>query len=263
MNRRQSILTVPGFQKSYVPINEAVEKLRISDKNIIHVAEDGTEQTVYEALNSKSDGSSTSDNPISYAYAFDEQLNVGDVLPQDVDVSIVDTEVYQFLDTNSGKVYTVAYSDEAEDFVVTKVEDADLNAVYYFAPQRTYYRIVPVVGISSTTYQCAVIATAVAKVEPQISAGLSVSVVMDPSKYNVIGKIDSLTITAPDEGDTIPYDIGLVPVIGRFTANSNSVNISLPSDVSVCSSNPDIEADHTYEYNIFDGVFNLIDVTVE
>lgn len=264
MDRSQSILTIKGHTKSYVPveqvINELVKRVRISDNNVIHKSEDGTEQSVHDVLNSKGDATTTG-NPIDYTYAFETPLEVGDVLPQEIDVSIVDDQVYHFLDTNSGKVYTIAYSDEAGDFIATEVNDADLNAVYYYGPQRTYYKIVAVNNVDSTTYQCAVVATAVARVEPLISAGPSVSIVLDPSKYNVIDKINTLTITGSNDGDQVPYNTGLTPVVGRFIANINNVTISLPPNIAVCENNPDIEANHTYEYNIFDGVFNLIDVT--
>ena len=263
MNRLQSILTIKGHTKSYVPIEQAIKELvegvRISDNNIIHKSEDGTEQSVYDVLNSKKD--TTTGDPIDYAYAFETPLEVGDVLPQEIDVSMFDDQVYHFLDTNSGKVYTITYSDEAEDFIATEVNDADLNTVYYYGPQRTYYKIVAVNNIDSTTYQCAVVATAVSRVEPLISIGPSVSIVLDPSKYNVIDKINTLTITSSNDGDQVPYNTGLTPVVGRFVANIDNVTISLPPNIAVCENNPDIEADHTYEYNIFDGVFNLIDVT--
>lgn len=90
------------------------------------------------------------------------------------------------------------------------------------------------------------------------SNALVASVILDPAIYHEVVSCDSLTI-ADVADDT--YDYSLCTFIGRFTANSDNVNITLPSGILPADSNPDIEAGHIYEYNIFDGVFSLIDVT--
>jgi len=90
------------------------------------------------------------------------------------------------------------------------------------------------------------------------SNALVAAVTLDPTVYHEVEDCDSLTI-ADVADDT--YDYSLCTFIGRFTANSDDVTITLPSGILPADSNPDTEAGHTYEYNIFDGVFSLIDVT--
>lgn len=87
---------------------------------------------------------------------------------------------------------------------------------------------------------------------------LTASVTLDPTVYHEVDDCDSLTII--DVADDT-YDYSLCTFVGRFTANSDDVNITLPTGILPADSNPDTEAGHTYEYNIFDGVFSLIDVT--
>lgn len=87
---------------------------------------------------------------------------------------------------------------------------------------------------------------------------LAANITLDPTIYHEVEDCDSLTI-ADVSDDT--YDYSLCNFIGRFTANSDNVNITLPSGILPADSNPDTEAGHMYEYNIFDGVFSLIDVT--
>jgi len=51
-------------------------------------------------------------------------------------------------------------------------------------------------------------------------------------------------------------------IIGRFIAGVNDIPISVNyEDMIFPDTNPSIVSGHTYEFNIFDGVFNLIDVT--
>ena len=51
-------------------------------------------------------------------------------------------------------------------------------------------------------------------------------------------------------------------IIGRFIAGVNDIPISVNYDGMIFpDTNPSIVSGHTYEFNIFDGVFNLIDVT--
>lgn len=87
---------------------------------------------------------------------------------------------------------------------------------------------------------------------------LTATVTLDPAIYHEVEDCDSLTI-ADVADDT--YDYSLCTFIGRFTANSDNVNITLPSGILPADSNPDTKAGHTYEYSIFDGVFSIFDVT--
>lgn len=88
---------------------------------------------------------------------------------------------------------------------------------------------------------------------------LAATVTLDPTVYHEVEDCDSLTI-ADVADDT--YDYSLCTFVGRFTANSDNVNIKLPTGILPANNNPDTEAGHTYEYSILDGVFSIFDVTV-
>lgn len=54
----------------------------------------------------------------------------------------------------------------------------------------------------------------------------------------------------------------LLPIQGKFIAGVDNIPISNNDDCIIFPDNlPSIVSGHTYEFNIFDGVFNLIDVT--
>ena len=58
------------------------------------------------------------------------------------------------------------------------------------------------------------------------------------------------------------YSYELLPVQGRFVAGADNITITSEySDMIFPDTNPSIISNHTYEFNIFDSVFNLIDVT--
>lgn len=50
-------------------------------------------------------------------------------------------------------------------------------------------------------------------------------------------------------------------ISGRFYASANNISICLTPTLAPAQSNPSIELQHTYEFSIYDGIFNLIDVT--
>lgn len=58
------------------------------------------------------------------------------------------------------------------------------------------------------------------------------------------------------------YSYRLLPIQGRFVAGTDDTPITSEyTDMIFPDTNPSIVSGHTYEFNIFDGVFNLIDVT--
>ena len=87
---------------------------------------------------------------------------------------------------------------------------------------------------------------------------LVATIILSPTHYHSIGDADGLTfLTVSDD----TFDYSLCTFVGRFTANSDDVTITLPAGILPATSNPDTEAGHTYEYSIFDGVFSIFDVT--
>ena len=106
---------------------------------------------------------------------------------------------------------------------------------------------------------------------------------LDPTQYYVIQPETTTSIKFIDvEGGNYLNDKErrYIPIIGRFTAPKDDYSVKSASIIATnegnnglalevygylvnfATSNPDIEEGHTYEYNIFDGVCNIIDVTV-
>lgn len=90
---------------------------------------------------------------------------------------------------------------------------------------------------------------------------------LTPSVYwdlTVFGNIDSFGVTTCNRMQDYysKFFRKQAHIIGRFIAGINDIPIGVNyGDMIFPDTNPSIISGHTYEFNIFDGVFNLIDVT--
>ena len=89
---------------------------------------------------------------------------------------------------------------------------------------------------------------------------------LTPCVYHEHGTIDVLYIRGSDYFhylfNSLVDLIKPFPVVGRFVAGADSIPINSSDYIDVFpDTNPSIIEGHTYEYNILDGVFNLIDIT--
>ena len=94
-----------------------------------------------------------------------------------------------------------------------------------------------------------------------------VQIYLTPNVYwdlTVFGNIDTFKATTCNrmQGYYSKFFRKQAHIIGRFIAGVNDTPISvIYGDMIFPDTNPSIISGHTYEFNIFDGVFNLIDVT--
>ena len=86
---------------------------------------------------------------------------------------------------------------------------------------------------------------------------------IEANKYYLLGSVGSET--AADNGLTLSFQTSQVEALtymGRFTAIANSLSLTLPSGIRFTDSVPDIEAGHTYEFNILYDTCILTDITI-
>jgi hypothetical protein len=95
----------------------------------------------------------------------------------------------------------------------------------------------------------------------------TVWVYLTPNVYWDLTHIDGIgnrLFFSTDSG-FFDYDISavrLMPITGKFISGTDNLTLETGySDMIFPDTNPLIVSGHTYEFNIFDGVFNLIDVT--
>lgn len=96
------------------------------------------------------------------------------------------------------------------------------------------------------------------KVEFQGSYGAIVQLV---PQINYLGEIALLQFDYKNINlhNELLYNI---PIVGRFIATVDDMNIILSPDIQLSGGNPPIYSRHEYEYNIFAGKFNLMDITL-
>lgn len=86
--------------------------------------------------------------------------------------------------------------------------------------------------------------------------------ILSPSCFCDMDLVDSVEFT---QIGSIPYTeeplLKAQVISGRFKAGRDNISIMLPYGITQAVGNPSIELDHRYEYSIFNGIFNLIDVT--
>lgn len=170
--------------------------------------------------------------------------------------------------SESGKLVTWEYDSVNNKYTVTSVEDIDPNTYYSLAASGVdaYYHYSNVGG----TYGIAIGMCMRKKYTPEYIAitgvGYAFRIPINPSLYADLSEtspVQALQFSA--SGISVPSKVAgalaLEPVMGRFLASSNTVNIILPNNIRASDKNPDIEENHVYEYSILDGIFSYYDVT--
>lgn len=98
-----------------------------------------------------------------------------------------------------------------------------------------------------------------------ISSTGDVTQALDAGKFYKFGTVDSLTLTLNAPTACADGTVPLAMYGGKFTASVDDMNIGLPTGVNLTdedNGNISIVADHTYEFNIADGIIYIKDVTV-
>ncbi len=181
------------------------------------------------------------------------------IIPREVD------GVTSFV-SESGKLVTWEYNSVDSTYVVKSVEDIDPNTYYSLAASGVdaYYHYSNVDGGYITIGMCMR-----KRYTPEYIAiagvGNAYRIPINPSLYADLSEPAHPVTALQFSGISVPEKVvdalTLEPVIGRFLAGGNAVNITLPNNVIASDKNPDIEENHLYEYSILDGVFSYYDVT--
>ena len=152
------------------------------------------------------------------------------------------------------------------------------NTIFYNSTHHYYFKIAPVPYVDSFndnileavigyTYKPIVVCTEQTIIPPM---GCTWSLgfekvgfgILSPSCFCDMGRVDSVKFT---QIGSIPYNeeplLRAQVISGRFRANMNNISIMLLDGIIPADGNPSIEGDRWYEYSIFDGILNLIDVT--
>lgn len=91
------------------------------------------------------------------------------------------------------------------------------------------------------------------------SGGSTSAMVQLVPQVNYLGEIAALQFNY--KNNLHEELLNTIPIVGRFIATVDDVNIILPPGILLSGGNPSIYNEHEYEYNIFNGKFNLMDVT--
>lgn len=278
MKRRKSIVTVEGFEQSYVDINAVLKK-----KGIVHGG-GSSEETTPTPESTKS----SLDTPVG-VYGFSEPLTEG----QSLNDSLLRNKSFRtafnagfdsstndgiMIDSANGKIYSL--HSEGATITVTDVEDLKEGTIYYDGLIESYvtFKVVPAFGQFPMSVTEQLVSTPAYVRNATIhhdgdaytvgigtyDAETAVADLTPGAYYKAMNAdaegVEVFQITADDSVVNHP----LYPVInftGRFLAKIDKVRINLPKSISGTVTNPDIEAGHVYEYSILDGVFSIIDVT--
>ena len=98
-----------------------------------------------------------------------------------------------------------------------------------------------------------------------VSSTGDVTQALDAGKFYKFGTVDSLTLTLNAPTACADCTVPLAMYGGKFTASVDDMNIGFPTGVNLTDEDNDnisIAADHTYEFNIMDGIIYIKDVTV-
>lgn len=173
------------------------------------------------------------------------------------------------------KLWIVRQQDE--NYVIVHPLDVNPNTIFYNSTHHYYFKIAPVPYVDSFNdniweaigykYKPIVVCTEQTIIPPkECTWSLELKKVgfgiLSPSCFCDMGYVDSVNFT---QIGSIPYNkeplLRAQVISGRFRANLNNISIILLDGISPADGNPSIEVDHWYEYSIFDGILNLIDVT--
>ena len=194
---------------------------------------------------------------------FGSNAQVGDIYPGNT-VPQGSSGVTSFV-SESGKLVTWEYDSDDNTYTVTSVEDIDPNTYYSLAASGVdaYYHYSNVGG----TYGITIGMCMRKKYTPGFIAidgvGFAYRIPINPSLYADLSdtSVQALQFSGISVPNKVASALALEPVVGRFLAGNNTVNIMLPNNVRASDKNPEIEENHVYEYSILDGVFSYYDIT--
>lgn len=203
-------------------------------------------------------------------------------IPSDEVRNILPALYYQYTNDNI-KLWIVRISQQDENYAIIHPLGVNPDTIFYNSIHHYYFKIAPVPYVASynKSNRKAVIAY---KYKPIVVCTEQTIIPSTECTFNDTqhGEVVGLLILSPScfcEMGMVDYvefvEIGPIlyreePLLkaqvisGKFVANKDNVRIMLPTNsIHFAGGNPKIKENHIYEYSIFDGVFNLIDITIE
>lgn len=156
--------------------------------------------------------------------------------------------------------------------------DVNPDTIFYNSTYHYYFKIAPVPYVASYhqfnrkpviayKYNPVVVCTE-QTIIPEVGCTVNLDNerigfgILSPSCFCDMGHVDKVNFI---QIGSIPYIeeplLRAQVISGRFRANTNNIPIMLLDGIIPADGNPSIEQNHWYEYSIFNGIFNLIDVT--
>lgn len=220
-----------------------------------------------------------------------ETVTTFNVIPNGVDVPSVDTQIpiapdeesypfpalyYRY--TNDNIKLWIVLPQPDQHYAIIHPLDVNPDTIFYNSTHHYYFKIAPVPYVASYRkfsrkpviayrYNPVVVCTEQTIIPFNACTwdidGEHVGFgILSPSCFCDMGRVDSVEFT---QIGSIPYNeeplLKAQVISGRFIAKMNNISIMLYDGIIPADGNPSIEQDHWYEYSIFDGILNLIDVT--
>lgn len=261
---------------------------------VASLPEKGEEGKIYYNTNNKKYYTYTNEGGFNEIGSGIETVTTFDVAPNGVDMPSVDTQIpiapdedsyplpalyYQYTNDNIKLCIILPHPDQ--HYAIVHPLDVNPDTIFYNSTHHYYFKIAPVPYVASYDidnwepviayrYNPIVVCTE-QTIIPSIGCtfndkqyGEVVGIlILSPSCFCDMGRVDSVEFV---EIGPIPYNeeslLKAQVISGKFVANKDNVSIMLPNFIYFAGGNPLIKQDHVYEYSIFDGVFNLIDITI-
>lgn len=183
---------------------------------------------------------------------------------------------YQY--TNDNIKLWIVLPQPDQHYAIIHPLDVNPDTIFYNSTHHYYFKIAPVPYVASydEDHRKAVIDY---KYKPTVVCTEQTIIPRGECTWNVDNERIGFMILSPScfcEMDGVDYielvEIGPTPydeepllkaqvISGKFIANKDNVGIMLLASIYSADGNPEIKKNHIYEYSIFDGVFNLIDIT--
>lgn len=222
-----------------------------------------------------------------------ETVTTFGVVPNGADMPSVDTQVpissdflltlpalhYQY--TNDNIKLWIVLPQPDQHYAIIHPLDVNPDTIFYNSTHHYYFKIAPVPYVASfdednwkpviayrytpmvvCTEQTIIPSTECTFNDTQREEVVGF-LILSPSCFCEMGRVDYVEFV---EIGPIPYNeeplLKAQVISGKFIANHDNVPIMLPDSIYFADGNPKIKENHIYEYSIFDGVFNLIDITI-
>ena len=202
-------------------------------------------------------------------------------VPAGSDRSALPRLVYKYSDESSDtKLWITHISQQDENYFINQQLDVNPNTIFYNSTHHYYFKIAPMPYVASFDednwkpvieykYKPIVVCTEQTIIPnnectftDETSGGVTGLLILSPSCFCDMGGVDIVEFT---QIGSIPYNeeplLEAQVISGRFIANSNNIPIMLSDGIDQADGNPSIKQGHLYEYSIFKGIFNLIDVS--